>query len=313
MTQQELSKQLQLLITTKGLSQRTISRIIGCSNGTLSDILNNKKPFSQRLINTIFEKIKVYTTNAEDTELVKDVRQYKFINNTLKASHKNAMFTLIVGDTGLGKSMALQQYVKQVKHSYYIKIDRRLTWNQLLTAIASEFGLLDAQGKKREIKRINTYKLMDMITSFVEQQEDIPCLLIDEAEELGYSVLKQLKNLYTATENLMSINICGITSVKNRIAKLAGLNQDWLPIKDESNQYTTFARRVKKFVIPKISYEDLKTFCIKKGLINEEIIKLAYTKWWNYDEANFRISLMKNEQFNISKITKTEFELIQSI
>ncbi|MBY0244791.1 MAG: ATP-binding protein [Sphingobacteriaceae bacterium] len=310
--QQELSTQINNMMRNKGINQAVVSRIARCSTGTVSDLLGGKKQFSNRLLNIIGERIKVYASTDGDKELIKELRQFKIINSVTAECHKQAVFGLLVGNTGLGKSIALQYYTKKNKNTYYIKIDRKLTWNQLLNLIAMEFGLMTAKGKKREVKRYQTNKLMDMITSFIESQEQIPCLIIDESEGLSLAVLKNFKNLYTATQDLLSIVICGITDVRNKIAKIAGLDHEWLPKEDESNVYTTFARRLKRFTIPNISMDDMQVFCGKFGIVDAKIIALATKMWWNYDEAAFRIRLAQSMGINLSTLTTEEFELINA-
>lgn len=304
--QMTLVENLQALITKKNLSQSTLANIIQCSKGTMSDLLGSKREFSDAFLARCEQRVVVYGDNKEE-DLVTEVRQFKQPYNIIQKCHKEASFALIVGNSGIGKTIVGKYYAKHNPSAYYIKVDRKLSYNALLSLIALELGLLENKGKSKEIRRYSSAKLLDMIVYFVETQATIPCIIIDEAEVLSISTLQQLKNLYTATEGLLSIIISGITSVKKSIAQKAGYNEEWFPIR-ENNRYTTFARRLKPFVLPQINLDDMRIFCKHYGITNEEIVRMAFAKWGDYGIAYEKILLaQKDYKIDLNKITKEQF------
>lgn len=307
----ELQKNVIALVKNKGFKPAKIANITGRSAGTISDLINGKKVMSERLIAIISEKLKHYIEVKENT-LVEGVSQYKYIWNTTNYCHKNPMFALLTGDTGVGKSEVLKKFTQSNKNSWIVRIDKGTSWRELLQTIAGEFGLLEAEGKgkNRIQKREGSAKLLEKIRSFVEVAEELPLLIIDEAEEIPNATLRKLKNLYTATEGLLSIIICGITKTKTRIAKLAGLSSEWLPNGKEQNEYTTFARRLKRYDVPAISFEDIKVFCIANGITNEKTHNYAFKKWWNYELANHIVSTANKMGLNLNTISEKAFNEI---
>ena len=171
---------------------------------------------------------------------------------------------------------------------------KAFSWNRFLYEVATEMGAkLD-----RKRLRFSTSYLMDKIIAIVEEKADSnPMLIIDESEVARNSFFKDIKNLRTATEGLLSIVIVGITEVMTRIGKISGLecrayettggfNYKWYPTRENSNIYTTFARRISVFRIDNISTDDIAAFCAEKGIKNNKVIALAAARWWNYEEAD---------------------------
>ena len=89
-----------------------------------------------------------------------------------------------------------------------------------------------------------------------------------------------------------------------------GFNYKWYPTLENSNIYTTFARRISVFRIDNISTEDISAFCAEKGIKNNKVIALAAARWWNYEEADKAIKRAERMGVDLSEITTEEFELL---
>lgn len=313
--QAELREKLTVLMEKKKLIPAEIARITGRSEGTISDLLNSKKSFSDKLINLTFDCLRDY---MGDNKLV-PTRQYNKIWSILQTGKKASDMRLIVGNTGVGKSTVLRKFAEENECCWYIKIDRKeMTWNRFLFRLATEMGVtLD---KKR--KRFSTSFLLDQIILIVEEKADLnPQVIIDESEVAKNSLYKEFKNLRTATEGLLSIVIAGITDVVSKIGKIAGLecktyqaangySYRWYPTKENSNQYTTFARRISIFRIDNISTDDIAAFCAHRGITNKAVIKLASERWWNYEEPDKAFKRAERMGIILSEMTVQEFEIL---
>lgn len=314
--QAALRDKLKVLMEKKNLKPAEIARITGRSGGTISDLLNNKKSCSDKLLNVIHDTLKDYM--GED-ELVA-TRQRNLIWEIVKTGKTMSDMRLIVGNTHIGKSVTLRKFAEENECCWYIKIDRKeLTWNNFLFRLATEMGVkLD---KKR--KRFSSSFLLDRIIEVIEEKADSnPQVIIDESEVAKNSFFKEFKNLRTSTEGLLSIVIAGITEVMNKIGKISGLecreyavssgkvSYKWYPTKENSNHYTTFASRVAVFRIDNISTEDIDSFCHEKGIINPKVIKMAAERWWNYAEADRACKRAERMGINLSQITPERFELL---
>lgn len=314
--QTSLKDKVVALMEKKSLKPAEIARITGRSEGTVSDFLNSKKAFSDKLLNVIYDSLKDYMGE----ENLVETRQYLKMMNIAKAGKKMSDMRLVVGNTGVGKSVVFKKFAEENECCYYVKIDRKeMTWNNFLMKVAKEMGI--ALDSKR--KRFSTSYLLDRIIEKVEEKADKdPQLIIDEAEIAKNSLFRDFKTLQTATEGLLSIVIVGITDVSKRIGKIAGLEcrsyqtaaggyaYRWYPVKENSNVYTTFARRISVFRIDNISTSDISAFCNNKGITNKKVIELACNRWWNYEDANRAVTRAERMGIALGNITPEEFDVL---
>jgi len=313
--QSGLRDKLVVLMEKKALKPAEIARITGRSEGTISELLRDKKSFSDKLLNVIYDSLKDYLGD----ETLVPTRQFNKMWNIAASGKKMSDMRLIAGNSGVGKSVVFRKFAEENECCWYIKIVRKeMTWNNFLMELAKEMGVkLD---KKR--LRFSTSYLMNKIVAMIEERVDSnPMLIVDESEVVKNSFFKDMKNLQTATEGLLSIAIVGITEVITRIGKIAGLeykayetatgySYKWYPTRENSNIYTTFARRISVFRIDNISTDDIAAFCAEKGIKNNKVVALASARWWNYDEADKAIKRAERMGIDLSQITAEEFEVL---
>jgi hypothetical protein len=303
--QASLRDKVLMLKEKKNLTGAELSRITGRSEGTISDLLGNKKSFSDKLIAVVYESLRDY---LGDNDLVA-TRQYAMMWNIAKTGKQASDMRLVTGNTGVGKSVVFKKFAEETPCCVYYKIyDRGLSWNNLLNEVCRGFAIKMPIDRKRYRRA----ELLGAIISYVEQNADQnPMLIVDESEVMRNAFFKEFKNLQTATDGLLSIVIVGISEVTTRVAKIAGLDpQTWLPIHDDSNQYTTFARRIKSFRIPNISTCDIRDFCIAKGIENNKVIEEASKTWWNYGAAQTAIDRAERMGISLKEITIDEFRVL---
>ena len=285
----------------KGLKNNEIANITGRSESVISEILNDKRSFDDKLIFSMQSKMADY---FQEGNLVTTLRQYSKMWNLATSCKKDSDMRLVVGNTGIGKSVVFKKFASETQDVYYFKVDRRYSWNKFLLELNRVMGV--------EVTKKSANHLLENIIHKVEHTSgNNPLLIIDESEVLGNPIFKQIKNLHTATEGLLGIIIVGITEVKTRIAKIAWLDPySWKPNREDNNIYTTFARRLKVFRIENISPEDVNEFCRMKGIVNEDVIALAAEKWWNYAEADRAIRRAAGFGFSLDKMSVDEFNLL---
>ncbi len=310
-----LKDKIVALMAKKNQKPAEIARITGRSEGTISELLNSRKAFTPKLLNVIYDSLKDY---FGDENLV-FTRQYNTMWKIAQSGKAASDMRLVVGNSGIGKSVVFRKFAEENESCWYVKIDRAsLTWNQFLLTAAREMGIkLD---KKR--KRFSTSQLTDAIVRFVEEKADTnPMLIIDESEVARSLFFKEFKNLQTATEGLLSVVIVGITQVIDRIGKLAGLEcrayesassvaYRWYPTRENSNTYTTFARRISVFRINNISTSDIAHFCKEKGITDKKVVDMAAARWWHYGEADRAVKRAERMGINLQDMTVEEFELL---
>lgn len=313
--QAALSAKLQQMQQQKKLRNNELAAIFGRSEGTISDLISGSKEFTDKLISNIEAKLNDYTA---DSNLVTSLRQYSQMWNLATACKESSDMRLIVGNTGIGKSVVMRKYAEQHSHVHYLKIDRRYTWNKLLLKMTQTMGIKLAKLKKPGAIYTTAYLYDKIVREAEDKSGHNPLLIIDESEVLSNAIYRHIKNLYTATEGLLGIIIIGITEVRSRIARISGLDTDtWLPVRDDSNQYTTFARRLKVHRIPNIGWNeeeakggkhDMDNYCLARGIGNPDVITAARRTWWNYGEADRAVKLARKMGLQLEKLTLYEFE-----
>lgn len=157
----------------------------------------------------------------------------------LGASHEEALahlafairqgegFVLIIGEVGTGKTTLCRQFLETLEENVetaYI-FNPTLEPLDLLKAINSELGISSQEDRPRElINRLNLYLLKK------KKEGHRVILLIDEAQNLSFDVLEQLRllsNLETAQSKLIQIVLVGQPELHNVLGsyKLRQLEQ----------------------------------------------------------------------------------------
>lgn len=309
--QQNFRDRLVALQKGKKLKNNEIATICGRSESTISELLNNRRAFADSLIHSMLGKLSDY---LQESSLVTTLRQYQVMMSIAERCKQMSDMRLVVGNTGIGKTVVFRKFAADNQAVYYFKVDRQYSWNKFLLSVCRVMGI-EPEGR-------SSNALLDAVIRKVEQTCDArPMLIIDEAEILTRAVWKQLKNLYTATEGLLGICLVGITSVKNMLARLAGLEavryntsqqqtaymEYFRPLREENNIYTTFVRRLKLFHIDTTSRHDIAEFCRVKGINNPDVVDIACTRWWNYEMADTAIRALKESGVDLNTITPEEF------
>ena len=119
--QAALRDKLKSLMEKKSLKPAEIARISGRSEGTISELLRDKKTFSDKLLNVIYDSLRDYM--GED-DLV-STRQFNKMWNIAASGKKMSDMRLVVGNTGVGKSVVFRKFAEENESCYYVKVDRK--------------------------------------------------------------------------------------------------------------------------------------------------------------------------------------------
>ncbi len=279
----------------------------GPSEGSLSDLLNDNKAFSEAWLSTLWAAINSRFSN--NPEIVKSTRQYRMIENLLSSCHVNRDFMLITGNTGIGKSLSLRNLVEETADTYYFKMDRQSSWFTFLLRFAASIGM-----STKEIKNINQYKLHDNIEAhLLKKSKDHVVIVLDEFERLALQHWIRIKDMKTSWPNVGFL-VSAIPDRKVQLARYARLNPEtWRPVDDDhvSNSYTTLARRFKVFDIPSVSPEDTRHFFQAKGVLDSQVLQYAEQVIWNYDQADMMLKKAEKMGLELPTMTLGEFQQVK--
>ena len=158
------------------------------------------------------------------------------LERLVAAVNKRHGITAIIGEPGLGKSTLLRALLRGLKESVNFAWVFNTTMDSidLLRFICRDFGFMPKSENKSDL-------LIELYTFFIREyeQDRIPLLIIDEAQNLRPEILeeiRQLSNLETLSKKLLQIILCGqpqlehylempeLYQLKQRISFKAGLS-----------------------------------------------------------------------------------------
>jgi general secretion pathway protein A len=130
-------------------------------------------------------------------------------------------FVLLTGEIGAGKTTVCRCFLEQVPPNCNVAyiFNPRLTAVELLRTVCEEFRLPSAPSDtsvKDLVDRLNQY----LLASHAEGRNNV--LIIDEAQNLSFSVLEQLRlltNLETSERKLLQIILIGQPELRDMLAR----------------------------------------------------------------------------------------------
>lgn len=133
-----------------------------------------------------------FTQTSEDKSVFES-NDFKQISARLEHLKNTKGIGLFTGNSGVGKTFALKQFVNSLNKNLYKTIYISLTTISVLEfykALANGLGLVPS-GKK-----VDLYKaIQDRIVSLVKSKKTIPIVIVDEAQYLKTEVLNDIKLL----------------------------------------------------------------------------------------------------------------------
>lgn len=138
--------------------------------------------------------------------------QYLTILTELYDAKSRGYEKLIIGDTGCGKTYAVNEFKKQYpQNTYCITVSSLFSVNDILGELLRETCV---QSAKRPISRLRD---ISKYLRSLRQTGRQPIIIIDEAENLGLYSLRMIKALYDAVEGLCPIVLIGTPQLLRKI------------------------------------------------------------------------------------------------
>lgn len=170
-------------------SQSKIATMLGVSPAVVSQYLKGEYKGDVEAVNK-----KVAQMLERQAEKAKDVKtdfvMTKTANRILEIcglAHAMSDIYLVIGEAGLGKTMALKQYVSQNSNVIMLEIDPTFSVKVLLNELCNKLGIVVSGSK-------SNHHMMDLIVEKLKGSERL--LIIDEAELLAYKPLEILRRIH---------------------------------------------------------------------------------------------------------------------
>jgi DNA transposition AAA+ family ATPase len=201
--------------------------------------------------------------------------QSKEILSELTESKEARRASLIISDTGLGKSNTIKLFMKKYpQHTYLITVGDSFSLADLINELMRMLGLSILSGKNSRF-----FKMRNLKRRLAElgEQGDI-MIILDEAENMRHKALKAIKELYDAVIEHCSITLIGTDQIITLLTK-----------KIQGQSVPQLWRRFKagtRFITPLNKARDFKPFFDKHITGNNDVQDILIQECENYGELH---------------------------
>lgn len=186
------------------------------------------------------------------------------IEQDIDFCQKHSKAKICVDDCGIGKTFTAKYLSRNRKNCFYVDASQAKTAQLFIRLIAKTIGI-DQNGKYADVKANIKYYL-----KMLPQ----PLVVIDEAGDLHYQALLELKELWNATENACGWYMIGAEGLRSKIDK--GIRSKVVGYREifsrYSERYTTTVptdRHERISFYKKLIYDVLSVNMDDKGGINQ--------------------------------------------
>lgn len=178
---------LKQYIEQTGISQSKIAPLVGVSTATISQYL--KGEYKGDVVAVDKKVAEMLERQAEKAKDVKsdfvETATAKNIFEVCGMAHSMADINLVIGEAGLGKTVTLKQYAKQVDNVILVEVEPTYSPKVLLVELCNRLGIVPSRSNH------------DNVTNIVEKLKGSDKLLIvDEAELLAYKSLEIIRRIH---------------------------------------------------------------------------------------------------------------------
>jgi len=246
----EIKQAINAYCETKGISKNVLAEKMEVSGATLSKIeADNWESINDKL----WRKIWLYVGNDMTPEIF-ETADYSACINACETARKHHFMVGLTGDTGMGKTTALQSYAMK-KNTFYIVCEKSMKPKRFFSNMLKEMGIsLDS----------SIYEMVNRIADELNSLSS-PLLIIDEAGKITQTIMLYLHDLRNNTNRNSGILLGGMPNFKTNLIK--GSNK-------EKEGYAEFLRRIQVWHSLKgLSRKEIEIICRDNGITDAETIR----------------------------------------
>ena len=185
----ELQKQFKEFLETSGLRQAHIARSIGVSASAISTWIKGAYAGDNTLLEEkLLHFMQNYSIKSKKKDETKEVKKLSNLIRThfvMDEAVINGEMAVIYGKPGLGKTVAVKEWVKNHPEAIFIEVVPGIRVNSLLKNIAEKLGINPVNSAEENIKAIaKEFNRRDGV------------LVIDEAEHLSVNGLEAIRRIW---------------------------------------------------------------------------------------------------------------------
>lgn len=179
---EEWTDRLKDIMEKYGFSQNMLAVKIGISPAVLSQMLKNEYPYQ----GDNFVWISIRRFIEKTNQKIYETRLLKVVQKTLNRTFDDKEISVITGNSGAGKTTALEWYCLFNPQAIFIRVNEVLSKKYLMSQI------LKAMNQPYE--GFSLYDMFEAICESVSKKNKI--IIIDEAERLDTHNLELLRDIY---------------------------------------------------------------------------------------------------------------------
>jgi hypothetical protein len=157
---------------------------------------------------TIARKLGVNLTDAPEWKTA-NTPVYQFITAQLKSCQDNGLSALLCDLSDIGKTYAAKIYAATNKNVCYVDCSQVKGKQELIRYIAKSFGC-ESVGRYNDVYEDLVFYLKTL---------SAPLIILDEAGDLAYSAMLEIKALWNATELACGYYMMGADGLKEKIRR----------------------------------------------------------------------------------------------
>ncbi|MBS9777164.1 MAG: AAA family ATPase [Gammaproteobacteria bacterium] len=182
-----LQQDLRDLMQHKGLSQSQVATQIDKSTAVVNQWLQgNYKGDSKKVDKAVEQLLERYAQRSREIKIgYVETKNAKAIQNLIAATHRTGDIQLVIGEAGLGKTMAIKEYAKKHDDVIFIEVEPTYNAKVLLASLCDKLGLTP--------KRNNHEMMLEICTKLDNSGR---LIIVDEAELLAHKPLEILRRIH---------------------------------------------------------------------------------------------------------------------
>ncbi|MEL6805619.1 MAG: AAA family ATPase, partial [Bacteroidota bacterium] len=226
-------------------------------NAQMSNILNPERwdSVSPAMWRRVSARLGVKKEHVEGEWRLVTTDNYNIVHEVCRDAQENSRMLGLIGDTGYGKTEALELYAKKTPKVGYVLCDVLQNQKDWLIDVAKSFGL-DESGTKRTI--------LGRICSWMSKQEDA-VLILDDLGKVDDNIYRLIQLIYDRTKGRAGIVLAGMPNLKAYIM---------YAVRRDKKGFRELKRRIEYWeVLDEPTPADKQSLCELNGIEDKRCIK----------------------------------------
>lgn len=307
MNKEHIIQAAQAYVKEKGMSNNDLARLSNINPAYISNMMRGLyfvtvKGQNSPIADKWFKQLAAAIGLKLQKEYWKTIitPQFEEITSYLEAAKENGTSGMLIGETGCGKTYAVNKFVNMhPMHTYRLTVSKLHTLPFILEQLLEKLGLHEKGRSANKLDRIITY-----LQRLKHEGENV-IIILDEAENLRTPVFGMVKAMYDGIVNYCSIVLIGTSELTEKMERMKRKNRDGFP---------QFCRRFKagtRQLEPINSRKSFEEFFTMSGISDVGLQKLLLLECENYGELHDYVEPAIKEAERLGEpLTEDLFRLI---